>query len=320
MIRNKNIDILKGIGILCVLLGHITSSGRLHNLIYTFHMPLFFMASGYFYRPQSTAILASKLLHTIGIPYLMFSLLNFFIQWLVSEEKNINIGQETIMFFWADGWYNNTFFFPNISPIGILWFLPALAFCRIIYNFIYQIKTIEKGVIIISLTIISILLGKYIINIPFGILEGSQALLFYWVGHQYSINQKTFINKSSSNMIKAILIIAWIIAFFFSYMSMADFSYGCWPINVLGAIGATWTLFEISSFISKHSRYITNILTWYGKHSLHILGIHVLLTTLMPYYSDRLGNLWILIFITQILTATICISIYIKIKKLLILK
>ena len=34
MIRNKNIDILKGIGILCVLLGHITSSGRLHNLIY----------------------------------------------------------------------------------------------------------------------------------------------------------------------------------------------------------------------------------------------------------------------------------------------
>ena len=106
-------------------------------------------------------------------------------------------------------------------------------------------------------------------------------------------------------MIKAILIIAWIIAFFFSYMSMADFSYGCWPINVLGAIGATWTLFEISSFISKHSRYITNILTWYGKHSLYILGIHVLLTTLMPYYSDRLGNLWILIFITQILTATI---------------
>ena len=184
MIRNQNIDILKGIGILCVLLGHITSSGRLHNLIYTFHMPLFFMASGYFYRPQSTAILASKLLHTIGIPHLMFSLLNFFIQWLVSEEKNINIGQETIMFFWADGWYNNTFFFPNISPIGILWFLPALAFCRIIYNFIYQIKTIEKGVIIISLTIISILLGKYIINIPFGILEGSQALLFYWVGHQ----------------------------------------------------------------------------------------------------------------------------------------
>lgn len=99
MIRNQNIDILKGIGILCVLLGHITSSGRLHNLIYTFHMPLFFMASGYFYRPQSTAILASKLLHTIGTPYLIFSLLNFFIQWLVSEERNINIGQETIMFF-----------------------------------------------------------------------------------------------------------------------------------------------------------------------------------------------------------------------------
>lgn len=99
MIRNQNIDILKGIGILCVLLGHITSSGRLHNLIYTFHMPLFFMASGYFYRPQSTAILASKLLHTIGIPYLMFSLLNFFIQWLVSEEKTSTSVKKLLCFF-----------------------------------------------------------------------------------------------------------------------------------------------------------------------------------------------------------------------------
>lgn len=207
----------------------------------------------------------------------------------------------------------------NIPPIGILWFLPALACCRIIYNYIYQSNIIKKGRIIILFSIISTIIGKYIINLPFGILEGCQALLFYWVGHQYSSNQKT-INKRTSDTIKIILVMAWLISFLFSYMSMADFSYGCWPLNILGAIGATLVLFKISTLISKYLSNIANILTWYGKYSLHILGIHALLTILTPYYSNRLENSWILIFITQVLIATLCTRIYIKIKNLLISK
>ncbi len=43
--RDKTLDVLKGIGIILMVVGH--SGSRLANFIYLFHMALFFMASGY---------------------------------------------------------------------------------------------------------------------------------------------------------------------------------------------------------------------------------------------------------------------------------
>lgn len=50
MQRNDSIDILKGIGILLVVLGHTGFAGT--SYIYLFHMAVFFMASGYFYKDR----------------------------------------------------------------------------------------------------------------------------------------------------------------------------------------------------------------------------------------------------------------------------
>ena len=48
--RKKYIDIAKGIGILLVLIGHIDWGNYiLTNTIYSFHMPLFMMVSGYLF-------------------------------------------------------------------------------------------------------------------------------------------------------------------------------------------------------------------------------------------------------------------------------
>lgn len=49
MERDLSIDIMKGIGICAVIAGH-TFLNTIHNLIYSFHMPLFFILSGYFYK------------------------------------------------------------------------------------------------------------------------------------------------------------------------------------------------------------------------------------------------------------------------------
>lgn len=45
--RNVTIDIMKGIGIILMVVGHSGCPSFLRNFIYTFHMPLFFMISGY---------------------------------------------------------------------------------------------------------------------------------------------------------------------------------------------------------------------------------------------------------------------------------
>lgn len=47
--RNTVIAIAKGIAIILMVIGHADAPGLLTNFIYTFHMPLFFMAAGYFF-------------------------------------------------------------------------------------------------------------------------------------------------------------------------------------------------------------------------------------------------------------------------------
>lgn len=44
--RIKYLDSTKGLLILTVILGHIFTKGYLHDFIYTFHMPAFFIISG----------------------------------------------------------------------------------------------------------------------------------------------------------------------------------------------------------------------------------------------------------------------------------
>ena len=51
--RIVSFDILKGGGILLVILGHIQIPYMLKTVIYSFHMPLFFLCSGCFFRPIS---------------------------------------------------------------------------------------------------------------------------------------------------------------------------------------------------------------------------------------------------------------------------
>lgn len=41
--RDVTIDIYRGIGILCMLLGHIGFGGLVDYVIHAFHMPMFFL-------------------------------------------------------------------------------------------------------------------------------------------------------------------------------------------------------------------------------------------------------------------------------------
>ena len=48
MKRDSVISITKGIAIILMVIGHAEAPELLTNFIYTFHMPLFFIAAGYF--------------------------------------------------------------------------------------------------------------------------------------------------------------------------------------------------------------------------------------------------------------------------------
>lgn len=126
--RLEYIDILKGIGITLVVLGHVTTNSDLYHFIYAFHMPLFFIVSGMFLRdkPQFIKSQAKSLL----IPYLSFGLLTFVYWWLV-ESRFRELPEDNTM--WSQ--FINLLFPTEMQHCNVvLWFLPCLFLACVICN------------------------------------------------------------------------------------------------------------------------------------------------------------------------------------------
>lgn len=133
--RNAALDVMKGIGILAMIAGHTGISSGLVGFVFVWHMPLFFLVAGYFFRPQSVAEAWKKNFRTLLIPYLLTATAMFVLcagYSALGRDRNITNAFVTV-FVGAGSrgvpvWGEYT--------IGAIWFLPAMFWCRIIYNHI----------------------------------------------------------------------------------------------------------------------------------------------------------------------------------------
>lgn len=151
--RIKEIDIIKGIGIICMVACHAGSPGR--NFFYLFHMAIFFIASGYTYNRnnsndiQSYAKYVIKKIKQLYLPFVLWNSLflllnNFFID--INVYTNNNLFLELF-----NGKYACLTNYSSIKEIitklidillfsgetqlgGAFWFLKVLFFISILYG------------------------------------------------------------------------------------------------------------------------------------------------------------------------------------------
>lgn len=77
--RNITLDIMKGIGIILMVIGHSGCPPFLKNFIYTFHMPLFFMISGYLITENRPNIIKKNKKSILAISILEFNCISSFL-------------------------------------------------------------------------------------------------------------------------------------------------------------------------------------------------------------------------------------------------
>ena len=100
----ESFDIAKGIAILCIILGHFSVPDipdLLQRFCFSFHMPLFFILAGYFFRNgRSTEELIKTEAKRLLIPYLWcsFALIVFAI--LVNSVRNVPQSAEQAIIEW----------------------------------------------------------------------------------------------------------------------------------------------------------------------------------------------------------------------------
>lgn len=112
--RNRTLDIVKGIGICLVVLGHIQNPSQTY--IYGFHMPLFFILSGSFLKEKSLANPGRYIKSRFRRLLMPFVLINVFAFFVFPHEE---------AFWWRMFGIVSAIDYPH-SMLGAVWFLKSL--------------------------------------------------------------------------------------------------------------------------------------------------------------------------------------------------
>lgn len=127
------VDAAKGIGIITVVIAHVWTRGPVRDFIYAFHMPLFFLLSGYMFRPRPIGRFLPRLWQGMAIPYVAFLLSLALFDWGFESLR----GHHPIFRDGADALWRLVVGGSELrGPFTIFWFAPCLFFARILQNFI----------------------------------------------------------------------------------------------------------------------------------------------------------------------------------------
>lgn len=170
----------KILGIYLMIIGHQNLvSDEWTSFIFTFHMPLFFVISGMFWRPISLKDTFMKNYRTLIIPFLIMTLIWCLYYFVCYVKGGIPLRQMVPYILGSFISPGKDFFF--MHPYCIyLWFLIALAVIRLFCSLIHH----KLIMIILStiLFIIDIFLSVKGIVLPFALDSAMLALPFFVIG------------------------------------------------------------------------------------------------------------------------------------------
>lgn len=299
--RISYIDIARAFAILFIVLGHTLvhseHCGLIFKFLYSFHVVMFFILSGYTFKIKDNQsffyFLKNKFIR-IMIPYLIWSLL-FLIPYIlfgskVSNDLDVNstFDLKQLLFNIMYGIGSNSALKQNSS----LWFLPALFSMEIIYYFI--IRFIDRNnKLKISVLIVSIVVGYasyYLMHfyIPWGLNTVLNLGCFFLIGYLImNSNIDNFISRWYFTII--FIIIGCVACYFNNTVQCIDYEYGDYTLALISGFCLSIAFINISKYINSNK-----ILEYIGKNTMGILVFHKLIIlifqTKMGIISQLLSN------------------------------
>lgn len=181
------IDIAKAIAIFVMIEGHTAPyNGPLRNFIYSFHMPLFFILTGFTAKQLTTwgdffKALKKDFLRII-VPYIGIQALNGFLSFIIYNENamdSISLRVEQLL-------WGSAFDIYGHSCVGMIWFLIALFWSKTLFNLIMRLFPSKyNGIIFLMLAFLGKYLSDMALYLPQSLDVCLVAVLFIWLGFMF---------------------------------------------------------------------------------------------------------------------------------------
>ena len=311
--RDTSIDITKAIGILLMILGHCTAIPYMpyRHFIFTFHMPLFFIISGYFFKSKEIKTSLKSDTRHLMTPYFITCIaviLLTFIKSLYSGKFELVLHYIAAMFI-ASGSPHSCLYLSHLPSIGAIWFFPALFVCKNVYNALSVYSIRKRLLYSCAIYVIATLIGRYIIFLPFSVLCGLSAIIFFAIGDYYKLE------RPKITWVHCLIgILCWGISFQFSKVYLVQPRTDLYFIDVIGATTATFLVYKLSGKINNLFHH-SDILPWIGRNSMYILCFH-LIDLNIGISSKITQNIHpIARIISMLVIPLICTWMYVNIKR-----
>jgi len=273
------IDIAKGITIILMVIGHSTIPSWLSSFIWSFHMPLFFIASGWTtkIRMYSNGEFIKRKTINLLIPFISYSLIVLIVESIM--------GILDISAWVKIGWHGYA-----------LWFIPVLFVSSILAKIILDV---DNQVLIVLCGIVLALVGSFFcheeISLPWTMSSVPLATFFIITG---ACCRNITIFKSHLTIL--CLIITILISQKWRLDMASNHILPIIPI-VVGAIAGTFMVFSISTFIAKYAKTMSKCLGAIGRETFMILAFSQIIIMALRHYTPLGGILRYIILIVTLL-------------------
>lgn len=260
------LDIAKGIAILLMVLGHTSIPSVLSNFIWAFHMPLFFIASGWTTNWQKTDFkdFTKRKIRTLLVPFLIYSLV-------------------VLIIYILQGWGDFNHWILNGWGAYALWFIPVLFLASVIAKKIYSIK--DRYLVLsfaFMFAAISGVLSFYKIQLPWTLSSVPFATALIVVGSELK-RYSCWIADSKLWHILLLFLVTVGISQFWRLDLCFNLILPFLPLTI-GAIAGTLMIFMVSSWIDKHLNYISTMLQKVGNETYLIVAFSQIIIMLLNEY------------------------------------
>ncbi len=325
--RLTHIDIAKGIGILLVVAGHnwivLASKGELYRMVYSFHIPLFFILAGTFFNSsKSFGVTLKERFQTLLIPYFFTSAIVEIVALAFNFDLNLFFKSMLWVFYgtgtqmrWVAFW-----FLTHLFLVSLFSWLVLNIFKKYNAGKLWQILILLAMAAIGWLSIRAFwkmpLWGMMVNGLPFS----ADLLLissFYFILGSFS---QGWIKKREFHLVPFIILGA----VFFGLHAFTDVTtdlnlriYNNFVVATILAVAGSFIVIEISKFLARFT-IAERVFGYFGRYSLVVLIFHSFfqdnLFVFLSEYTKRFFYVGLATFIAAILGSILVIEITNRVK------
>ena len=298
--RNTTLSICKAIAIILMCAGHTEGPKLLMDFIYLFHMPVFFIAAGYFFDKKYLSdpwTFCKKRFKGLYVPFVKWSVLFlilhnlFFKIGLLNEHFGNWAGGVTHPYDWHQFWQRLVHIVFSMAGYdeflaGAFWFFRALLVASIVFLVLYKLlynrhKWLNHATVPVVIAVLAFAFSWFkvanhltITTLVQGGIRDCWGVLFFSMGVLYRRHEHNISEHWALTLLYAALLVGGS-CHDLQGMALKTEHKTVFTLPVTGVIGFLM-VHAIASWLDRHEGAVKRFLVYCGNNTLYIFVFHII--------------------------------------------